>query len=69
MECDTMTRTFDDDEAQRRDALYQALRPPYTFRKAQAHDRFGLDVYRDAELEQFKLAISARRQEVTPGDN
>jgi hypothetical protein len=63
-----MTQAFDDMAAER-DKLYQALQPPYTFRKAQAHDRFGLDVYRDAELEQFKLAISARRQEVAPGDN
>jgi hypothetical protein len=36
---DTMTRTFNDDEAQRRDALYQSLQPRGAFEAAIEADK------------------------------
>ena len=78
-----MTRTFDDDEAKRRDALYQALRPIGAFREALADDRYaaqldreGADIaaaracaLRDADLLRLAIRALKARQEVTPGDN
>ena len=78
-----MTRTFDDDEARRRDALYQALRPSETFDEAKAHDKWASDLdavgadigadkqraLRDAELLPLAIRALTARQEVKPANH
>lgn len=70
-----MTRTFDDEEARRRDALYQALQPQRNMSLAMAMDRSAelwpdladrcRDI-RDATLLRLAIRALTARQRATP---